>query len=137
MKDYMINFSRPFIYSTAPSPLLTVAVKTAVEHWSEVGEERAEVCLEKSREFVKELKKFLVDDMISGDGPIVFLNLKNSQVAMAWSESLQQRGFDVRAIRYPTVPEDQAGLRISIHASHAVADIKALVSAIRQMVIEC
>jgi len=137
MKDFLINFSRPFIYSTAPSPLVTTAVKIAIEHWNEVGEERALRCLEKAREFVKQIKTFLVDDMISGDGPIVYLNLKNSHVAMEWSSALQMHGFDVRAIRYPTVPEDDAGLRISIHASHASSDIKALTSAIRQMVIEC
>lgn len=137
MKDYLINFSRPFIYSTAPSPLLTTAVLTAVDHWLDVGADRAELCLEKARDFVLQLKKFLVDDMISGDASIIYLQLKDSQVALAWSSSLQMTGFDVRAIRYPTVPENESGLRISIHANHASADIKALVSAIRQMVTEC
>jgi len=137
MKEYLVNFSRPFIYSTAPSPLLTEAVRVAVEHCQEVGAERAQVCLDKARDFVKQLKVFLVDDIISGEGPIVFINLKNSQVALEWSHALELRGFDVRAIREPTVPEQQAGLRIIIHANHASSDIKALVSAIRQMVIEC
>jgi len=137
MKDYLINFSRPFIYSTAPSPLVMRALRSAITHWENVGAERAQLCLDKAREFVKQLKVFLIDDMISGEGPIIYLTLKNSLVALEWANTLQARGFDIRAIRYPTVPEEEAGIRISIHASHGPSDIKALVGAIRNMVIEC
>ncbi len=136
-KDFLINFSRPFIYSTAPSPLLTEAVRGAVEYWQEIGEDRAEFCLEKSKDFKKMVKAFMRDEAVLGDGPITFLQLNESLLALNWSHALQMRGFDVRAIRYPTVPENLAGLRIIVHANQADADIKSLTSAIRQLVTEC
>lgn len=137
IKEFMINFSRPFIYSTAPSPLVLQSILTSLEHWDIFGPVRSLECIDKAKDFVKQLKVFLVDDMILGDGPIVFLELKSNQVALSWANTLQSQGFDVRAIRYPTVPEHQAGLRISIHATHGPADLRSLVTAIRQLVTEC
>ncbi len=137
VKDYIINFSRPFIYSTAPSPLLSEALRMAIAHWNVVGEERAFTEKEKARDFHKDLEKFMSEAALSGEGLIQYLNVGQSALAIEWSERLREQSMDVRAIRYPTVPEGQAGLRISIHADHSPADLKTLVSGIRRLVLEC
>ncbi len=137
MKDYFINFCRPLIYSTAVSPLITVALSTALEHWQSVGEERALVCLEKARDLKKQLSVFLDSAILSGDGPILYMNFSDNLSAMSWSQYLQSYGLDVRAIRYPTVPRDQAGLRLSMHANQAPEDLKKLVRAFKERILQC
>lgn len=137
VKDYIVNFSRPFIYSTAPSPLLTEALRAAVVYWNRVGEERAFTAKEKARDLRSDLGKFMSAESLSGDGLIQYLNVQQSALAIEWSDRLHQQGLDIRAIRFPTVPEDQAGLRISIHADHSPADLRTLVSSLRRLVLEC
>lgn len=137
VKDYLINFSRPFIYSTAPSPLLSEALRTALSHWRDVGELRALKAKEKARELRTDLHKFCSSTSLSGESLIQYLSVHDSGLAIKWSERLRSQGLDVRAIRYPTVPEDQAGLRISIHADHSPADLKTLSGELRRLVLEC
>jgi 8-amino-7-oxononanoate synthase len=137
VKDYLINFSRPFIYSTAPSPMVAEALRCAVQFWKEVGEERAFVAKEKARDLRKDLSMFMSESSMSGDGLIVFLTLNESALAIEWSERIREKGLDVRAIRYPTVPEGHAGLRISVHAHQSPVDLKNLVNALKRLVLEC
>ncbi|MCC6137040.1 MAG: aminotransferase class I/II-fold pyridoxal phosphate-dependent enzyme [Bdellovibrionaceae bacterium] len=137
VKDYIVNFSRPFIYSTAPSPLLTEALRAALAYWQQVGEERAFTAKEKARDLRADLSKFMSEDSLTGDSLIQYLNVQQSALAIEWSGRLHQQSLDIRAIRFPTVPENQAGLRISIHADHSPADLRTLVGALRRLVLEC
>ncbi len=136
-KEYLVNFSRPLIYSTAPSPLLTSALSTALDYWDDVGASRAELCLQKARECKEKLFQFLKENTLTGDGPILFFQLGDNLNALYWAQYLQGSGFDVRAIRYPTVPKGQAGLRISMHASQSPDDIQGLIRALRERVMAC
>lgn len=137
VKDFIINFSRPFIYSTAPSPLLAEALRASVAYWQDVGNERAFIAKEKARDLKKDLEKFMSEDALTGEGLILYLKVQQSGLAIEWSERLREQGLDVRAIRYPTVPEGEAGLRVSIHANHSPANLKQLVSGLRRLVLEC
>jgi 8-amino-7-oxononanoate synthase len=51
---------------------------------------------------------------------------------MALAAGLQQRGFDVRGIRPPTVPEGTARLRISLTLNVSEADVMALFAALAE-----
>ena len=51
---------------------------------------------------------------------------------MALAASLQQRGFDVRAIRPPTVPRGTSRLRVSVSAGHAREDVERLATALAE-----
>ncbi|HEV3073617.1 MAG TPA: 8-amino-7-oxononanoate synthase [Thermoanaerobaculia bacterium] len=65
-----------------------------------------------------------------GAGPIVPLLLGDNALALAAAERLAALGFDVRAIRPPTVPPGTARLRVSVHADHSEAEIDALAAAL-------
>jgi 8-amino-7-oxononanoate synthase len=65
--------------------------------------------------------------------PIVPIILGDDAKAVTTAERLQFMGFDVRAVRPPTVPEGTARLRISIHADHTFEQLDALASAIREV----
>lgn len=138
VKEFLINFSRPFIYSTAPSPLVATALLTSLAHWEWVGAERAEVVLDKAASFTEKLKViFAEESSIWGEGAIIYINLKDSEKAVSWSQVLQEHGYDIRAIRYPTVKENQAGLRISIHANHSWESLEQLLTLFKKLVIPC
>ena len=137
LKDYFINFSRPFIYSTAPSPLVISALSTSLNYWQSIGSERAELCLQKSFELKTQLAQFLDAQIIKGEGPILFIELGENLEALSWAQYLQSCELDVRAIRYPTVANNKAGLRISMHANQSPENIKKIVRAFKEKVLSC
>ena len=126
LTNYLINRARPFIYSTAPPPCLAAAVTRALQL---VDEEPWR------RERVLTLAK-LAHDELNPDTPfagsqIIPVIIGADEAAVAVAERVREAGFDVRAIRPPTVPEGTARLRISINAGHTEEQIRALGAAIR------
>jgi 8-amino-7-oxononanoate synthase len=125
--DYLINTARPFIYSTAPPPFLAAIVQRALEMVEEdpYGGERV---LERAgfahRIFTAQRAAPFIGSQII---PIV---LGEEERALRVARALQEKGFDVRAIRPPTVKPGTSRLRISINASHSEDDIKALAAAL-------
>lgn len=112
--DYLINRARPFMYSTAPSPSLAAAVMRALQLVDEEPWRRKRVLA---------LARFAHDALSPqtrfGGTQIVPVILGDAGRAVSVSAALQQAGFDVRAVRPPTVPEGTARLRVSIHADHS------------------
>lgn len=121
LKDTMINFARPFIYSTAPSPLLAVLMREAVIYYKQVGEVRAKEVLRRAAEFKKEMNNYVKAEVV---GPIVPIIIGNVENAMESALFLQKRGWDVRAIRPPTVPEGQARLRVTVKWENSDEQLK-------------
>jgi 8-amino-7-oxononanoate synthase len=126
--DYLINTSRPFIYSTAPPPHLAAVLQRALqlvdeEHWRRVR--------------VLELAAFAHDALTFGNSvkfagsQIIPLILGEEDRTLHIAQTLRQAGFDVRAIRPPTVPAGTSRLRVSIHANHNQSDIVGLAAALR------
>jgi 8-amino-7-oxononanoate synthase len=126
LKDYLVNFSRPFIFSTAPSPSVAVSLAESCKYWFDVGPKRAQ----KVHDFASTLRRRLLglqDNLPNqlsvppGSGPIIPIILKDNSRALAASQLLQNAGYDVRAIRPPTVPEGTARLRITANYLSSVS----------------
>ena len=113
--EYLINKCRSFIFSTAPIPSIADALKTAIEIIEKEKERRAklqnlcgffgELLAENGFEAPKD--KTQIVPIIIGDGE------KSVKIA----ESLQTKGFDIRAIRPPTVAEGSSRLRVSLNVN--------------------
>ena len=126
--DWIVNRARPFIFSTAVSPLLLLALEASLEHLARRPDRRRSV-----RELAARLRRLLAEvgvDVASSDSPIVPVVLGSNQRALAVAEAVRMEGFDVRAVRPPTVPAGTARLRISVHADHSEAQIDELAAAI-------
>jgi 8-amino-7-oxononanoate synthase len=124
--DYLVNKARPFIYSTAPPPVIAAAVKRALKLVDEEPWRRTRV-LDLSR---------LAHDMICRGAPfrgsqIIPVILGDAERTLSAAADLQRAGFDVRAVRPPTVAEGTSRLRISIHADHSESEIAALAEALQ------
>ncbi|RED53556.1 8-amino-7-oxononanoate synthase [Aestuariispira insulae] len=109
--DFMVNASRAFIYTTAPSPVMAVAVREALALVDREPERRKELLA-----LAAKAKSRLVDYLPpSKDGSqILPVILGTDEKAVKAADYMQAAGFDVRAVRPPTVPEGSARLRVSI-----------------------
>ena len=74
-------------------------------------------------------ERLATDEAFAGS-QIIPVILGTEQRALSVARRLQQAGFDVRAVRPPTVAEGTSRLRISIHADHTEAQIMALAEAL-------
>ena len=122
--DYLINRCRSFIFTTAVPPLLLYGVEAGLDLLDAEPERRKRVCLLADR--LRHRFKEAGLDTLQSAGPIVPVVFGKSERALAVAQRLQKKGFDVRAIRPPTVAPGTARLRISVHADHTEQQIDQL-----------
>lgn len=115
--DYLVNSARPFIYSTAPMPLQAVLVQKALQLSDEEPWRRKKLLA--LRDYTNGLLP--VPDSPSQIIPIV---LGDDRRAVETAASLQEVGFDIRAIRPPTVPDGTARLRLSLNVGVTENDLE-------------
>jgi 8-amino-7-oxononanoate synthase len=112
--EYLEQRARPFIFSTAAPPAIAAALNASLDVIAAEPERR-----ERVRFLSRYLRERLREAGIpapAGDSPIVPVIVGENLRAVAVAAALQQAGFDVRAIRPPTVPQGSARLRISVNA---------------------
>jgi 8-amino-7-oxononanoate synthase len=126
--DYLINFSRPFIYTTAFSPHSFLSIQAAFE------------TLQQSADTIDTLQcniKMLSDGLCKYEGyiksssPIHVLKIEGTEAVKNIASHIQQKGFDVRPILSPTVKKGEERLRFCIHAFNTEQEIQSLLSCIK------
>jgi len=131
VRDFLINRGRPFVFATAPSPLMAEAGREALRILADEPERRdmlqARIAL-----FSTEMARRLPHLPMSGS-QIVPLVLGDDAAAMRMAAALQEAGLDVRGIRPPTVPEGTARLRVSLTLNAAEGDILRLAEMLEAM----
>lgn len=109
--DYLVNRARSFIYSTAPSPLMAAGVREALKILAE--EPRRRLDLRRLSAFARSYLEETIG--MGGSGShILPIMIGGTSRALRIAERMRAEGFDIRAIRPPTVPEGTARLRIAI-----------------------
>ncbi|MCK5373780.1 MAG: 8-amino-7-oxononanoate synthase [Alphaproteobacteria bacterium] len=120
--DYMVNTSRPFIFSTAPMPVQAVLVQKSLEIiLSTDGAAR--------REKLHKICRYTQQLLGGHGGHIVPIILGEDSVSVDVAEQLQNKGYDIRAIRPPAVPAGTARLRLSLSAKLKRENIREFVNA--------
>ncbi len=128
LKEWLINTARPWIFTTAPSPWLPELLFQSIHHWQTVGADRIRG-LKKNCVYLKnKLAGYALFHPV--EGPIFPLIIGDSQKALSISEQLLNAGFDLRAIRPPTVPDGSARLRLTLHANQETSELDRLVDAL-------
>jgi 8-amino-7-oxononanoate synthase len=111
LRDFLVNRSRAFIYATAPSPLMAVAVGQALrllEHEPQRRERLAGLVALANQEIQRRC------GLPCSGSQILPVIVGDSARAMRLAQAMQARGFDIRGIRPPTVPPGSARLRIAL-----------------------
>jgi len=122
LRRFMINRSRAFIYATAPSPLMAAGVRAALKICAKADDRRTAL-QERIAQLNGHLQKIGLPVTGTQIQPIV---LGADRRALDMAQALAREGFDIRAIRPPTVPEGTARLRITLSANLTRDNIDAL-----------
>lgn len=113
--EYLIQRARPFIFSTAAPPAITAAIDAALDLIAAEPERR---------QHLLSLAQYLRDKLgAPGVSQIIPVMFGANERALAAAEALRTAGFDVRAIRPPTVPSGTARLRISVNTKLSENDL--------------
>ena len=111
--EYLMQRARPFVFTTAPPPAFADALQASID-LIEAEPERRRRLLALAAYCRRGLAGREVDVM-PGASQIVPVLMGANERAVHVAEALQREGFDVRAIRPPSVPPGTARLRVSIN----------------------
>lgn len=111
LRDYLINFSRPFIYSTAlPASALISIAESINELQAGNYTEEIKLKIEKFRDTFEQLPSARIFQ-----SAIAHVLLSGNQKVQSVAEFLYENGFFIKAIKSPTVPSGSERLRICVH----------------------
>lgn len=121
--DYLVNFARSFIYTTGLSPHSVATILVAYQHLQTEKE-----ALQKLREnvihFNQEKKQLGLNPLfVRSKSAIQSAIIPGNQKVKNIANQLQGKGFDVKAILSPTVPEGQERIRVCLHTYNSKEEI--------------
>lgn len=129
LRNFLINFSRAFIYTTSLPPTAVAAINSAYQVFPFLTEERSAL--------TKLVNIFQAADlpfkkMISNTA-IQAVIIPGNELVKKIAGNLQEKEFDVRAILYPTVPKGAERLRIVLHAFNTTEELSLLVKTLSRL----
>ena len=128
--ETLVQFARPYIYTTSQPPALACATLKSLEllrseDWRRV---HLNALIKRFREGARAIGLQLMDSAT----PIQPILIGDSARAMRLSQLLRERGLLVTAIRPPTVPVGSARLRVTLSAAHSSAQLELLLEALAE-----
>ena len=128
--ETLIQFARPYIYTTSQPPAVACATLKSLQIVREQNWRREHLArlIAQFRAGVSDLGLQLMDSPT----PIQPIIIGSSERAVAVSAALRERGILVTAIRPPTVPRGTARLRVTLCAAHSDSDVAHLLDALKQ-----
>lgn len=132
LHDYLINFARHYIYSTAISPALAWATIKSIELIQQEQWRRDKI-IELSNLLMQQLDKRI--DIIPSASSIHAIIIGDEQKALNVSGQLRKQGIWLTAIRPPTVAVGSSRLRVTICTNHNHQDIKYLAKSLNEALI--
>ncbi|WP_431243384.1 aminotransferase class I/II-fold pyridoxal phosphate-dependent enzyme [Flavobacterium sp. P21] len=134
LKEYLVNFARSFIYTTGLSPHSVATILIAYQQL-EIEKEaidklRQNIVFFNQQKNLLGLKPMFVRSKSAIQSAIIPGNENVKRIA----QQLQDKGFDVKAILSPTVPEGQERLRFCIHSFNTEEEISQVLGLLRDFV---
>lgn len=124
LKDYLINFSRQFIYTTALPESAIHTIGAAYTLFASMNKERIHL-----QHLIKIFRESATGLSLSDSStPIQGIIIPGNENVKKAATALQHKGFDVRPILYPTVPFTKERLRVVLHAFNTETEIKNLLN---------
>ncbi len=131
--EYLTNFARPFIYTTAMPAAIAAATLASLDIVKNEPERR--VHLQKLIQLFRAGAQNLGLTLMPSNTAIQPVLVGDAKDALHMSEQLKQQGIMVTAIRPPTVPEGTARLRVTLSAAHSEQQVSQLLDALKTITI--
>ncbi|MFT3824075.1 MAG: 8-amino-7-oxononanoate synthase [Chitinophagaceae bacterium] len=122
LRSYLINFSRPFIYTTALPESSIAVIRRSYEMFPQMQQERMQL-QQLITQFQQAATRF---EKLSSFTPIQAVIVPGNDEVKQLAYTLQQAGLDVRPILYPTVPKNSERLRIVLHSFNTADELQLL-----------
>jgi 8-amino-7-oxononanoate synthase len=129
--ETLIQFAKPYIYSTAMPPAMAETLRTALRLIAKADGARARL-----QDHIATFRGRLAAKLWPTTwhrSPIQPYVVGDNRQSVTIAKALADRGCWVPAIRPPTVPQGQARLRISLTAAHSDDDIARLCDALDEL----
>lgn len=132
-KDYLLNYARPLIYSTALPPHALATLLAAYQFMSSAVADEARVQVAK---VMVEFRKCVAEQLpkgvlIDSDTPIQGVLVPGNQRVSNVARLVCEDGFDVYPIRAPTVEAGSERIRVVLHAHNTLEEVRGLVHALK------
>jgi len=121
LKNYLINFSKPFIYSTALNIYDLLSIQYAYEYISKFHAPKNKLFSN-----IKYFNNLMCDAKLHSESPIFSYVVPSSDACKLLSNKLREHGVNAKAIVYPTVPKGKERIRIIMHSYNSKAAIEKL-----------
>ena len=127
LRDYLINFSRSFIYTTSLPPAALAAIEAGYAAFPYMQAERAQLSL-----LIQQFQTGLHHvELLAGNTPIQAVLTRGNEHTRKIAAALQLAGLDVRPILHPTVPKGLERLRIVLHSFNTEAEVDRLIKVLQ------
>lgn len=130
LKNYLINFSRSFIYTTAAPVHSLVHIQKAYEQLENNTHNQEK--LHENISFFKQEIQQTAYQIIDSRSAIQSIIIGGNETTRQLAQYLQEHNFDVKAILAPTVPPGSERLRICLHSFNSKAEIQSLIHTLKQ-----
>ena len=123
LRNFLINFSRPFVYTTALPEATIAAVRAAYDIFPTLDNERKHL-----QTLVRQFQSARFSHKIlPASTPIQVVVIPGNEQVKKVAAICQLNNLDVRAILYPTVPNGSERLRIVLHGFNTTAELEGLI----------
>lgn len=123
LKDYLVNFARSLMYTTALPEHAIAVIQASYSTFPFLNDERKHL-----QELISYFQQAVVRfEKFKSLSPIQIIMVPGNDEVKKTGLQLQEAGFDVRPILYPTVPLNKERLRIVLHAFNTINEVEKLV----------
>ena len=128
LREYLVNFARPFVFSTGLSPLWAACVQAAYQLLGELDAEREQ--LRRIVGYFRQQVRTSPWTWLPSDSWIQCLRVPGPGPVAKVAEMLHRRGLCALPIRSPTVPAGEERVRVCLHSHNTPAEVDLLISAV-------
>ncbi len=136
LKQYLVNYSRSLIYTTALPPHSVATILAATRHLKTYGNQEISVLQKKISFFISQMKKLNLQEYFVPSSSAIHCCIVpgNNKVKKIGAE-IRKKGFEVKPILSPTVPQGKERLRICVHSFNSEKELNELLSLLSQLII--
>lgn len=131
LRDFLINFSRSFIYTTALPAHALVVIKAAYMYMAYINNNNLNINYIVNL-FILEIECNGILNFLKSSSPIQSLIVAGNDQVKQMAMLIQKDGFDVRPILSPTVPKGKERIRICLHTFNTEEEIQNLLASIQK-----